>query len=123
MGRFGDAPLARSAVANALRGTPKTTGICEPLGLVRFTPHDLRRSAATIAGRWFSDAEIATCLDHQPTKDANGKPLPAVTAKHYNHAQRKNMQDKRRVLYRWATELRRIVGEAEAVDQGRRLAA
>jgi hypothetical protein len=51
-----------------------------------------RRTAATIAGRWFSDAEIAPCLDHQPTKDANGKPLPAVTGRHYNHAQRKNMQ-------------------------------
>ena len=94
--------------------------------LAPFTPHDLRRTAATIAGRRFSDAEIAPCLDHQPTKDANGKPLPAVTGKHYNHAQRKNMQYKRRVLYRWATELRRIVGEpvqAKAVDQGRRLAA
>jgi hypothetical protein len=53
----------------------------------------------------------------------HGKPLPAVTGKHYNHAQRKNMQYKRRVLYRWATELRRIVGEAEAVDLEQRLAA
>jgi hypothetical protein len=126
LGRFGDAPLARSAMANALRGTPKTKGICELLGLEPFTPHDLRRTAATIAGRWFSDAEIAPCLDHQPTKDANGKPLPAVTGKHYNHAQRKNMQEKRRVLCRWAAELRRIVGEpveAESVDLEQRLAA
>jgi hypothetical protein len=34
------------------------------------------------------------CLDHQPTRDANGKHY----SKHYNHAQR------------WAAELRRIVG-------------
>jgi integrase len=112
VGRFGDKPLARNAMATALRGTPKTKGICELLDLAPFTPHDLRRTAATIAGRWFSDAEIAPCLDHQPTRDANGKPLPAVTGRHYNHAQRKNMQEKRRVLYRWAVELRRIVNEA-----------
>jgi integrase len=126
VGRFGDKPLARNAMATALRGTPKTKGICELLGLAPFTPHDLRRTAATIAGRWFSDAEIAPCLDHQPTKDANGKPLPAVTGKHYNHAQRKNMQEKRRVLDRWAAELRRIIGEpvqAKAADAEMRLAA
>jgi integrase len=126
VGRFGDKPLARNAMATALRGTPKTRGICELLGLAPFTPHDLRRTAATIAGRWFSDAEIAPCLDHQPTKDANGKPLSAVTGKHYNHQQRKNMAEKRRVLYRWAAELRRIIDEpvqVKAVDTERRLAA
>ena len=122
VGRFGDAPLARSAMANALRGTPKTKGICELLGLAPFTPHDLRRTAATFCGRWFSEFEIAPVLDHQPTKDANGKPLPAVTGKHYNHAQRKNMAEKRKVLYRWAAELRRIVGENHA-QAGQRLAA
>ena len=39
------------------------------------------------------------CLDHQPTRDANGKPLPAVTGKHYNHAQCKNMETKRKVCW------------------------
>jgi integrase len=126
VGRFGDAPLARSAMGTALRGTPKTKGICKLLGLAPFTPHDLRRTAATIAGRWFSDAEIAPCLDHQPTKDAQGKPLPAVTGRHYNHAQRKNMEDKRRVLDRWATNCKRIIGESAEVrtaDAEMRLAA
>ena len=126
VGRFGDAPLARSAMATALRGTPRTKGLCELLGLEPFTPHDLRRTAATIAGKWFSDAEIAPCLDHQPTKDAQGKPLPAVTGRHYNHAQRKNMEAKRRVLDRWADELQRIIGEpvkARAADIEMRLAA
>ncbi len=58
-GRFGDAPLARNAMASALRGTKKlvkgvkvtrTPGICELLGLQPFTPHDLRRTAATMCG-------------------------------------------------------------------------
>ena len=30
-------------------------------------------------GRRFSDVELAPCLDHQQTKDANCKPLPAVS--------------------------------------------
>ena len=120
VGRFGDAPLARNAMATALRGRKekvkgkmvvKSVGLCQLLGIAPFTPHDLRRTAATICGRWFSDAEIAPCLDHQPTKDANGKPLPAVTGRHYNHAQRKNMEAKRKVLDRWAAELRRIISE------------
>jgi len=53
---------------------------------------------------------MTPCLDHQPTRDANGKPRPAVTGKHYNYAPRKNMEAKRKVLDRWAAEPRRIVG-------------
>ena len=112
-------------MAMGLRGTPKTKGICEPPGLAPFTPHDLRRTAATICGRWFSDAEIVPALTTSRPR-SNGKPLPAVTGKHYNHAQRKNRQDKRRVLYRWAVQLRRIIGEpvqAIIADAEMRLAA
>jgi hypothetical protein len=47
---------------------------------------------------------------------------PPVTGKHYNHAQRKNMEAKRNVLDRWAAELRRIVGTPESVDLEQRLA-
>src|SRR3984957_17371142 len=48
-------PLNRKAMATALRGTKvkgkvKTPGICALLGLKPFTPHDLRRTAATLAG-------------------------------------------------------------------------
>jgi integrase len=88
-GRFDDAPLARSAMAIALRGTPKTKGLCELLGLEPFTPHDLRRTAATLCGELdLSEAGISLCLDHQSSKDENGKPLPAITRKHYNLATR-----------------------------------
>lgn len=66
-------PTHRTALATALRGTKheknpdksKTPGLCELLGLKPFTPHDLRRTAATVAGELgFSEAAIAKCLDH-----------------------------------------------------------
>ncbi|WP_316216744.1 site-specific integrase [Bradyrhizobium sp. SZCCHNR3003] len=117
LGRFGDAPLARSAMANALRGTTycdgrvKSAGICDLLGLKAFTPHDLRRTGATMCGELgLSEAGIALCLDHQANKDENGKPLPAVTRKVYNRATLVHVAKKREVLDAWAVELRRIVG-------------
>src|SRR5258706_3483559 len=47
--------MNRKVMATALRGTKhkgkvKTPGICSLLGLRPFTPHDLRRTAATLAG-------------------------------------------------------------------------
>jgi hypothetical protein len=55
------------------------------------------------------------------------RPLCARSGRSTNcHAQRKNMQEKRRLPYRWAAELRRIVGEpvqAESVDLEQHLAA
>lgn len=111
-GRFGHAPLARNAMAGALRGTKRTPGICELLGLAPFTPHDLRRTAATMCGELegVSDAGISLCLDHQANKDENGKPLPAITRKRYNLATKKRVAEKRKVLDAWAVELRRIIG-------------
>jgi integrase len=126
VGRFGDAPLARSAMANALRGNKKTKGVCELLGLAPFTPHDLRRTAATMCGELgLSEAGISLCLDHQSNKDENGKPLPAITRKVYNLATRNRVAKKKNVLDAWAIELRRIIGEpVKAVeDDQRRLAA
>jgi integrase len=135
VGRFGDAPLTRNAMASALRGTKKlvkgvkvtrTPGICELLGIAPFTPHDLRRTAATMCGELgLSEASIALCLDHQTNKDENGKPLPAITRRVYNLATRARVAKKREVLDAWATELRRIIGKpvnATEADQ-RRLAA
>ncbi|WP_245284601.1 tyrosine-type recombinase/integrase [Bradyrhizobium sp. th.b2] len=134
-GRFGDAPLSRSSMHNALRGTKKlakgvkvthTPGICELLDIAPFTPHDLRRTAATMCGELgLSEAGISLCLDHQANKDENGKPLPAITRKVYNLATRARVAKKRAVLDAWAIELRRIIGEpvkAIECDQ-RRLAA
>jgi len=126
VGRYGDAPLARTAMGNALRGNKKTKGICELLGLAPFTPHDLRRTAATMCGELgLSEAGISLCLDHQANKDENGKPLPAVTNRVYNLATRVRVAKKKTVLDAWAIELRRIIGgpvKAIEYDQ-RRLAA
>jgi integrase len=86
-------------MANALPGTPKSKGICELLGMKPFSPHDLRRTAATMCGELeLPDAKISLCLDHQSSKDENGKPLPAVTRKHYNLATRIVLKKKRDVL-------------------------
>jgi integrase len=113
--------IHRIAMATALRGTKheknpdksKKAGLCELLGLKPFTPHDLRRTAATLAGELgYSDAAIAKCLDHAVTKD-HGEAVNRVTGT-YN--QSKRMQQKRGVMDGIATELRRIIGEPVGVD-------
>jgi integrase len=110
----GDQPMNRKVMATALRGTKvkgkvKTPGICALLGLRPFTPHDLRRTAATLAGDLgFDDAWIAKCLDHVASKKQE-QTVPSVTGKVYNHSKR--MKEKRAVLDGIATELRRIIGE------------
>jgi hypothetical protein len=93
------------------------------LGLKPFTPHDLRRTAATLAGELgFSEAAIARCLDHAVTKD-DGEKINRVTTTVYN--QSKRMQQKRAVLDGVAAKLRRIIGKppAKVVDPRLRLAA
>ena len=106
--------MNRKVMATALRGTKvkgkvKTPGICALLGLKPFTPHDLRRTAATLAGDLgFDDAWIAKCLDHAASKKQE-QIVPSVTGKVYNHSKR--MKEKRAVLDGVAAELRRIIGE------------
>jgi integrase len=123
---LGDQPMGRLAMATALRGTKKrkggkmvtkTPGICALLGLRPFTPHDLRRTAATLAGDLgFDDAWIAKCLDHAVTKKGDTI-VPTVTGKVYNHSKR--TKEKRAVLDGVALELWRIIGKptANAVDR------
>lgn len=111
---LGDQPMNRKVIATALRGTKvkgkvKTPGICALLGLRSFTPHDLRRTAATLAGDLgFDDAWIAKCLDHAASKKQE-QIVPSVTGKVYNHSKR--MKEKRAVLDGVAAELRRIIGK------------
>jgi integrase len=118
VGRFGDAPLARQAMSGALKGTKhrngkvKTPGICALLGLAPFTPHDLRRTAATMCGNLgLPESAISQCLDHQATKGDDGQPLPAITSKVYNLSVVGRVERKRKVLDAWAVELRRIIGD------------
>ena len=111
-------PIHRIALATALRGTKheknsdksKAPGLCELLGLKPFTPHDLRRTAATLAGELgFSEAAIAKCLDHQVVKD-NGEKVARVTGVYVRSAR---MEQKRAVLDGIADELRRIIGKRD----------
>ena len=113
---LGDMPMNRKVMAVALRGTKyrggkvKSPGICALLGLQPFTPHDLRRTAATLAGDLgFDDAWIAKCLDHAASKKSE-QIVPTVTGKVYNHSKR--MKEKRAVLDGVAAELRRIIGKS-----------
>jgi integrase len=125
---LGDMPMNRRVMATALRGKrysgkARTPGICALLGLRPFTPHDLRRTAATLAGDLgFDDAWIAKCLDHAASRKQD-QIVPTVTGKVYNHSKR--MKEKRAVLDGVATELRRIIGEPQvkAADPKLRLAA
>jgi integrase len=95
-GRFGAAPLSRQAMSNALRGSKRgrkdgqvetSPGICALLGLKPFTPHDLRRTAATMCEHLrLPGGDIALCLDHQSSKDENGNDWPIVTQEVYSLA-------------------------------------
>jgi integrase len=119
---LGDFPMNRKVMATALHGTKrkdgktKSAGICELLGLRPFTPHDLRRTSATLAGDLgFDDARIAKCLDHAASRKQ--EQAPSVTGKVYVHSKR--MKEKRAVLDGVAAELRRIISkpEVKAVDR------
>lgn len=103
-------PIHRHAMSVALRGRAdkKHKGICELLGLKPFTPHDLRRTAATLAGSLdFSDSSIAACLDHQ----AKGPDAASAVTLIYNRDPK--TKQKARVLNGVAIELTRIVTESD----------
>jgi integrase len=113
---LGDQPMNRMIMATALRGTThkgkaKRPGICELLGMQPFTPHDLRRTAATMAGQLgCSDAGIAKCLDHAASKNQT-EVVPTVTTRVYQLSKR--TAEKLAVLKAVAAEIRAIVGEPE----------
>jgi integrase len=117
-GRFGTEPLGRKAMAAALRGRKekvkgkmmvKSIGLCEQLGLKPFTPHDLRRTAASLMGGLkVPRSIISLCLDHTIKADEHGA-VAAVTGEHYDQDPR--IGEKREALQQLADEIMRIVGE------------
>jgi integrase len=121
-GRWGTEPLNRKAMACALRGTKKkvggkmvtkSIGLCELLGMKPFTPHDLRRTAASLMGSLkVPRSIISLCLDHTVKSDEHGE-VSAVTGKHYDQDPR--IGEKREALQRLADEIRRIVGQPAEV--------
>lgn len=130
-GRFGNEPLNRKAMACALRGNRtkrngkvlvRSIGLCEQFGIKPFTPHDLRRTAASLMGYiGIPRSIISLCLDHTVAKDEHGD-VSAITGKVYDQDPR--IGEKREALRKLADEVRRIVAEPmEAADAGVRLAA
>lgn len=114
-----DAVMNRNVLSHALKGKKAKKwrkariGICEFLGLKSFTPHDLRRSAASLCGDiGFTDAEIAKCLDHQKGAGENVAETPSVTGRVYVHSKRLN--EKRKILDALDAELRQIIGTGPA---------
>jgi integrase len=115
----GDKRMGRQAMSNALRGTKRecgkkaTPGICALLGLKPFTPHDLRRTAASLAGDLgCTRTAIAACLDHQKEQEEN---VSSVTGEVYDLSPR--MREKREVLGKVAKALRAIIaGELRTLD-------
>jgi hypothetical protein len=90
-------------------------GIVNFLGMKPWTPHDLRRTAATLAGDLkFPDAIIAKCLDHN--KDDGEDAAPTVTG---IYVRSKRIEEKREVLDAVAAALREIIGINPAATKTR----
>lgn len=98
-------PLTRDALSAALNGRPAKgkrparKGIREHLGMAHFTPHDLRRTAATIARRGGAKREdVKALLDHLEGD---------VTATYDKYDM---LPEKRQVAAILESELRKIIG-------------
>ena len=122
-----DAVLNRSALNQSLSGKNgrknRRVGVVEYLGMEHFTPHDLRRTAATLAADLgFSDAQIAKCLDHSKERGEDVVEAPTVTGRVY--VQSKRLDEKRAVLDAIDGALREIIGKRPTKSiVGRRAAA
>ncbi|UPK03054.1 tyrosine-type recombinase/integrase [Bradyrhizobium sp. 170] len=129
-GRYGTESLNRKAMACALRGKTKrvkgkvvieSIGICRLLGMKPFTPHDLRRTAASLLGGLkVPRSIISLCLDHTVKSDEHGA-VSAVTGKHYDQDPR--IGEKREALQKLADEIRRIISAPMEAQEGMRQAA
>jgi integrase len=109
----GENPLNAKALGQALRGVKykgkvKRLGIIEWLGMKKFTPHDLRRTAATYAETWAgcSVGHIAYCLDHQDNRDKEAVGTESTGV----YVLSQHIPQKLDVLTKWEAELLHIVG-------------
>jgi integrase len=120
-----DAPAYRTAMADALRGRTarradgtqyiRTPGLCALLGLKPFTPHDLRRTAATWARNLGQPmSRIALCLDHRRQHDDDGVRLSEITLKHYVHAHEIDLREKLETLTALEGWLLKVIGNSGA---------
>lgn len=118
-GKFDGKALDAKSQGKAVRGyTDKKgkvvrQGVWQFLGMKPWTPHDLRRTCATLAGELgFSKAQIALCLDHRIEHGDDA--APTVTDV-YELSER--VKEKKQVLDAVAAELGRIIGPRSAAEQ------
>lgn len=79
-GRGGKTPLDQKRLGALMRGDQMDMGLCEFLGLVDVTPHDLRRTGACILEQLgYDDALIGKVMTHKATS----KDAAPVTRRHY----------------------------------------
>ena len=119
-------PLSNKATASALRDRKDkgdAPGLCTLLGIKKFTPHDLRRTGATILRRianpktnGITMAMISICLDHTVKREDGGGAF--VTSEHYVDAEDAELAEKREVLALIDKELRHIIGKPPANNSG-----
>lgn len=109
-GKADGQPLCDTALSKAVRGNTEKDGrvissISKFLGMKHWTPHDLRRTGATLAGDLgFTDAEIARCLDHSVDDGADA--APTVTGV---YVRSKRIGERRKVLDAISDAIREIV--------------
>ena len=110
-GKFMGEPLDDKALGHAARGFTNENGkvvrqgICKFLGMQPWTPHDLRRTSASLArGLGIPKWKISQCLDHRSRDEEEA---PVVTDA-YVHSEFDG--EKKDVLDTVAAELRRIIG-------------
>lgn len=116
-GKFAALPLDEKTLGHAARGRIDKKGkvvrqgIYKFLGMKPWTPHDLRRTAATLAGDLgFTDAEIARCLDHSVDEGADA--APTVTGV---YVRSKRLGERRKVLDAVCDALKEIIGRKPKV--------
>jgi integrase len=111
--------LSHAALADALNGvkctrrgkTTRTPGLCEILGLPKFTPHDLRRTAASVARELqCRKADIAACLDHSGKGEEAVAPVSNIYMRQGVVPWSRDLEDKRIVLETLAEGLREAIG-------------
>ena len=112
-GKVDGEPIDSKTLGNAVRGftDPKTgkvirQGIWKVLGMKPWTPHDLRRTSASLArGLGIPKWKIAQCLDHRSGGDEEAPPVTDV----YVHSEYDG--EKKEVLDAVAKALREIIGQ------------
>jgi integrase len=99
-----DGMMSQQSLGQLLRGTKRAPALYNVLGMAKFTPHDLRRTGATLCNKYGRHipniaADVDLTMDHKKTS--------GVSAAYNCHD---GLVEKRVVLDLLDRELRRIIG-------------